>query len=122
MEAGPDGKRRQRSVELGDSAVVEAVVGWLRGRRREYQAKVEAEKRSREEAVAKERRAEETRTNLRTFCMDVGQSRRQRQDLGREFDAIANDLRQVALMCTRAKVFGPLPPRPAGRPLKRRLW
>lgn len=122
LEPGPDGSRVQRSFELGGRAEVEAVGTWLHHCQQGYRVKVEAERLSREEASAQQRKAEETRATLRAYCVGVGNSRRQRRDLGKEFDAVADDPRKVIMLCTKARVYGPLPPRRAGRPLKRRLW
>jgi hypothetical protein len=122
MEPGPAGNPLQRSFELGGRAEVEAVRLWLRELRRGYQEKVETERRSREEAATKESQKKEQRSALRAYCISVGQSRRQRRDLGKEFDSVADDPRRVIMMCERARVYGPLPPRRVGRPLNRRLW
>ena len=63
---------------------------------------------------------EKNMTDFRAHCASFGHSRRQKRDIGREFDKIRDDPRKVFSFCFFAPVA--YAPRRPGRPLKNRSW
>jgi hypothetical protein len=111
------GRPRYRTVPLGPNPLVACAVDKMLMRYRSecWTAEMAESRRRLQQAAAAQDLA-----NLRAGCQAFAHSRRQRQDIGRSFDRLSDDPRELFVFCLLAPHS--FEPRRPGRPHKRTLW
>lgn len=110
------GRTRHRSIELANEAVAN-VVGRHLALLHQQHINVAFDK---ERARMAQRAEKQRRSDNRDYCRSIGTSRRDRCRIGKQFDQVADDPREVMTLIYELK--GRSDRRGPGRPVKKRLW